>query len=139
MDNILNGKCECGYLIQDCCCRAGEPISEQILKRHQKIHDENILGPTQAVLDAMQEYTDLCQSANMERIRELESLLQLSEAKVKLNYQDAKNLEGKIKEASEKLNEVFLPKNLECDGPYCIGCWKDVVREVLNKLNPDKK
>lgn len=43
------------------------------------------------------------QSANMERIRELESLLQLSEAKVKLNYQDAKNLEEKINQLQKQL------------------------------------
>lgn len=34
----------------------------------------------------------------------------------------------------DKLNEAFLPKNIECDGPHCMGCWKDVVREDIKML-----
>lgn len=33
-----------------------------------------------------------------------------------------------------KLNEAFLPKNIECDGTYCMGCWKDIVREAIKMI-----
>lgn len=33
-----------------------------------------------------------------------------------------------------KLNEAFLPKNTECDGGGCMGCWKDVIREAIKML-----
>lgn len=34
----------------------------------------------------------------------------------------------------EKLNEAFLPEYRECDGAYCMGCWKDKVREAIKML-----
>lgn len=39
-----------------------------------------------------------------------------------------------INSVIDKLNEAFLPKNLECDGGFCISCWKDVVREAIKML-----
>ncbi len=38
------------------------------------------------------------------------------------------------KEVIAKLNECFLPQNIECDGATCTGCWKDVVREVIKMI-----
>lgn len=34
----------------------------------------------------------------------------------------------------DKLNEAFSPKNIECDGAFCTGCWKDVVREAIRMV-----
>lgn len=36
------------------------------------------------------------------------------------------------------LNEALLPKNQECDGPHCQGCWKDKVNEAIKLLQPEK-
>lgn len=101
MDNLgglLNGKCECGYLIQDCCCRAGETSSEQVLKKNQKIHEENILeigfNPKQAILDAMQEYADLCQAANLKTIEELRYIIEIQSQQL-LNLQSI--IDGPVK------------------------------------------
>jgi hypothetical protein len=33
-----------------------------------------------------------------------------------------------------KLNEAFLPENVECDGGVCMGCWKDKIREAIKML-----
>lgn len=33
-----------------------------------------------------------------------------------------------------KLNEAFLPKNIECDGGCCMGCWKDIVRKAIKMI-----
>jgi hypothetical protein len=33
-----------------------------------------------------------------------------------------------------KLNEAFLPENLECDGGICVGCWKDVINEAIELI-----
>ena len=32
------------------------------------------------------------------------------------------------------LNQCFEPKNLECDGAVCLGCWKDIVRACIKML-----
>lgn len=40
-----------------------------------------------------------------------------------------------MEEIIKKLNECFLPHNVECDGSYCTGCWKDVVREAIKMLD----
>lgn len=37
----------------------------------------------------------------------------------------------------DKLNEAFLPQNIECDGSHCMGCWKDVVREAIKMLQEE--
>jgi hypothetical protein len=42
-------------------------------------------------------------------------------------------------EIINKLNEAFLPKNLECDGASCTGCWKDVIREAIKMLENEKE
>lgn len=34
----------------------------------------------------------------------------------------------------DKLNQAFLPENVECDGAFCMGCWKDIVREAIKML-----
>lgn len=34
-----------------------------------------------------------------------------------------------------KLNEAFLPQNIECDGAICTGCWKNIVKEAIKMLN----
>jgi len=39
-----------------------------------------------------------------------------------------------IEKAITLLNESFLPQNLECDGAYCMGCWKDKVKEAIEFL-----
>ena len=39
-----------------------------------------------------------------------------------------------MKDIIEKLNEAFLPENIECDGGACMGCWKDKVREAIKML-----
>jgi hypothetical protein len=36
------------------------------------------------------------------------------------------------------LKEALLPKNQECDGPHCQGCWKDKVNEAIKLLQPEK-
>lgn len=33
-----------------------------------------------------------------------------------------------------KLNEAFLSQNVECDGPHCNGCWKDIIREAIKMI-----
>lgn len=38
----------------------------------------------------------------------------------------------------DKLNEAFLPKNIECDGSFCQGCWKDIIREVIKMIKENK-
>lgn len=38
------------------------------------------------------------------------------------------------KKIIDKLNTAFLPQNLECDGAYCTGCWKDVIRESIKMI-----
>jgi hypothetical protein len=43
--------------------------------------------------------------------------------------------EEQIKEILEELQKAFLPKNIECDGAHCIGCWKDVVRTTMQMAN----
>ena len=43
--------------------------------------------------------------------------------------------EEQIKEILEELQKAFLPKNIECDGAHCIGCWKDVVRTTIQMAN----
>ena len=35
----------------------------------------------------------------------------------------------------DKLNEAFLPQNVECDGGACMGCWKDVVRAAIKMID----
>lgn len=37
-------------------------------------------------------------------------------------------------EIIKKLNEAFLPQNQECDGAFCQGCWKDVIREAIKMI-----
>ena len=39
-----------------------------------------------------------------------------------------------VNEIMVLLQQSFLPENIECDGAYCMGCWKDVVRETLKKM-----
>ena len=39
-----------------------------------------------------------------------------------------------VNELMVLLQQSFLPENIECDGAYCMGCWKDVVRETLKKM-----
>jgi ferredoxin len=43
--------------------------------------------------------------------------------------------EEQIKQILEELQKAFLPKNIECDGAHCIGCWKDVVRTTMQMAN----
>lgn len=80
---------------------------EEILRKHLNSIDKKGIKPHDAYKSAMEEYASL-------RISELEA---------------------KVKDAAVKLNECFIPKNIECDGGFCVGCWKDVVREVINSLN----
>lgn len=40
-----------------------------------------------------------------------------------------------VKEVVGRLNEAFLPQNVECDGGACMGCWKDVVRDAIKMIN----
>lgn len=42
--------------------------------------------------------------------------------------------EEQINELMIQLQKAFLPENRECDGAYCMGCWKDVVRETLKSM-----
>jgi hypothetical protein len=42
--------------------------------------------------------------------------------------------EEQINELMIQLQKAFLPENRECDGGYCMGCWKDVVRETLKSM-----
>jgi hypothetical protein len=39
-----------------------------------------------------------------------------------------------VNEIMVYLQKATLPENIECDGAYCMGCWKDVVRETLKKM-----
>jgi hypothetical protein len=41
--------------------------------------------------------------------------------------------EEQVNELMVQLQKAFLPENI-CDGPYCMGCWKDVVRETLKSM-----
>lgn len=42
--------------------------------------------------------------------------------------------EEQINELMVQLQKAFLPENIECDGAFCMGCWKDVVRETLKSM-----
>jgi hypothetical protein len=42
--------------------------------------------------------------------------------------------EEQINELMIQLQKAFLPENRECDGAFCMGCWKDVVRETLKSM-----
>ena len=42
--------------------------------------------------------------------------------------------EEQVNELMIQLQKAFLPENRECDGEYCMGCWKDVVRETLKSM-----
>lgn len=41
-------------------------------------------------------------------------------------------------EVIDKLNEAFLPQNVDCDSGACMGCWKDVIREAIAMLERSK-
>ena len=43
-------------------------------------------------------------------------------------------IEEQVNDLMVLLQQSFLPENIECDGAYCMGCWKDVVRETLKKM-----
>lgn len=40
----------------------------------------------------------------------------------------------RVKEKVSELNKCFEKGNQECDGAYCQGCWKDIVRSVIKSL-----
>jgi hypothetical protein len=43
----------------------------------------------------------------------------------------------KLQEENTRLNEAivkcFEPHNIECDGAWCQGCWKDILRPIKDK------
>lgn len=42
--------------------------------------------------------------------------------------------EEQVNELMVQLQKAFLPENSECDGAFCMGCWKDIVRETLKSM-----
>jgi peptidoglycan hydrolase CwlO-like protein len=42
-----------------------------------------------------------------------------------------------LKEAADEMakdiTKSLLPENIECDGAHCMGCYKDVLRNTVNK------
>jgi len=43
-------------------------------------------------------------------------------------------LEELARKMGNGLVEMFRPANIECDGPSCMGCWKDIQRKLILEL-----
>jgi len=72
----LNGRCECGYMISECCCRATERFTkEEIYQKHYDEYVDNMMeigySPHAAIMKAMDEWASL---VSAEKDKEIELL-----------------------------------------------------------------
>lgn len=60
-----------------------------------------------------------------------------------VTYEDHANVLKSRDELTERLKEALeeclLPENIECDGPGCTGCYKDVIHAALTAYKEAKK
>jgi hypothetical protein len=104
-------------------------VKTQLSEKQNRIEEleKQVLTPAKWI-------SDLLKSKD-KRISELEAELTAYRS-LQLHKVDKKikELEAEKKEHAKKLETALLPTNLECDGAYCMGCWKDVVRSVIKSL-----
>jgi hypothetical protein len=69
-----------------------------------------------------------------ERISEaLQELRQVEAARAK-DAERIEQLEALCRAVGNGLDEMMRPANMECDGAYCIGCWKDINGQLVKLL-----
>jgi len=73
-----------------------------------------------------------------EQVKQLKHVNSITMKKLKEERNSNKDFINRISVSVSLLEKCFLKENLECDGQFCTGCWRDLVNQSLKQLKKTK-